>query len=539
VAQHQINTRPYELYISLDDIKALWQAETNWPNEPVLRAGLAALELSFLLIREAAHDPRPHARQAERVKRLVAGCQQQIMLLGDLLTPQPPPESCWFGRPSIHTNLQSLATVDCSYERVLAPLATVFDAWLQTLPFDIGSETHLTALSADREASTPATLKPIIPYDRWVQPAFLAAIFARRSSNPEDRFFAAIHQISECWLFLARRELDASQAAAHARQWFVATRHIHKICAILSYLSEHVLLLETMILADYHPLRVRLRDASGAQSMQVYELVMQAKTMLDPVHAYQEVNGGNLLDIYRMPNQYAGVYEYLTALGSLEIKLTDFFFHHYKLATQVLGAESLGSLGFEVRNLTKRFVEPFYPALDQVRYQHMIATNFAYGRYAGLLITECEALEAAPKMHIVPEAVSAAIMEARSNRYIQAICDRDVEAWTSLFTADGIIEDPRGSRPFYGHNGLRVFFNNLMKAFTSDIVMRANQAIFAPHCGRAKIAWQLSALHKNVPIHFSGTEEIWFAANGQIKYVHVVQDPSVVAKQLLAHWSVV
>jgi steroid delta-isomerase len=48
----------------------------------------------------------------------------------------------------------------------------------------------------------------------------------------------------------------------------------------------------------------------------------------------------------------------------------------------------------------------------------------------------------------------AEIMQA----YVEAVSGNDVEAVVALFTEDAVVEDPIGTAPHVGHDGLRVFY---------------------------------------------------------------------------------
>ncbi|MGD2182519.1 hypothetical protein [Lusitaniella coriacea] len=342
-----MNTRPYELYISLDRLKKFWQLQTHWSNELPLRVALTSLELSFLLIHQTSQDTRVAARRSERIERLFLGCRQQIELLGQWLHPNLPPDEVLSDTPSAQTNLKELVCLDSTYRQGIKQWSNFYGIIADNFPCALGLEPHINAL----RNCDGFEAKLFIPYDTWIQPQAIATFFHKRDFNAEDGLFATVHQITECWLFLAIGGLRWGDRAAQQGQWSIATGWIDRARSILDYLSGHVLLLETMVLSDYHPLRVRLRDASGAQSAQVVELVGCAQRLLEPVEGYLQKRDCRWLDLYRHPETHKGIHHYLQALASLETRLSSFFFYHYKLAAQVLGTESLGSLGFEVQNL--------------------------------------------------------------------------------------------------------------------------------------------------------------------------------------------
>lgn len=534
-----MNTRPYELYISLDQLKILWKCETNWPNELPLRAILVALELSFLLIHETIQEPRSTVPSEERINRLFSGCNQQIELLQELLDTTLPSESSLSDEQSTKTNFKLLIGLDDKIIKRLKIWSYLYTIYLKEFPFNLGIEQYIDMVQLE-DGGTNKILykqKPALSYDQWISPNTIVKIFNLRNFNQEDRFFATVHQITECWLFIALDLLRKSELETQTSNWQAAIVQINKVCSILNYLSEHILLLETMVLADYHPLRVNLRDASGGQSNQGLELIALAKSLFFPITKYLKEHNCCLLDLYYTPIKHPLAYQYIQALSSLETRLKTFFFCHYKLATEIIGSESLGSLGFEVQSLIKRFLEPLYVELDQVRYQYVVITNFEYGKSAGNLISSLEPTKLEKTISEVAE-VPEHLIRTQITQYIKATCEHDVDAWVALFEPDGSIEDPYGSRAFRGHSGLKVFFCGFIKIFSSDIELKSKRMLIFPEIGKAEFDWEIYTTHKTIPIIFGGTEKMQFAQNGKIKNVQVFRDPSVISQQLLLHHGV-
>ncbi|MBE9054024.1 hypothetical protein IQ243_27225 [Nostocales cyanobacterium LEGE 11386] len=525
-----MDTRPYELYISLEQFKSLWQCETNWQNELPLRAILVALELSFLLIHETVQDTRLTVRNEERISRLFAGCRQQIELLAEVLDTTVLSLDSLSNEQSTKTNFKMLIDLDETIFKKLKQWGCFYTSILEEFSFNLGIEHYINQFQFPNMFYKE---KPIIPYDKWIKPDTIATIFHTRSFNQEDKLFATVHQVTECWLCIALNLLKSSQLATQESDFHAATNKISKVCSILNYLAQHILILETMVLADYHPLRVNLRDASGAQSKQALDIVNLAKTLFLPITDYLKEYNCSLIDIYNTPNKHIYLYQYIEVLSSLETRLTNFFFCHYKLATQILGSESLGSLGFEVQALIKRFVEPIYSDLDKVRYQYVVITNFKYGQYAGNLITSLETINLVKTIDEVVE-VAGYTIEDTINKYIKSIREHDIERWLSLFELDGSIEDPSGSRAFKGLSGLKVYFRGFIKIFASDIEIKSKNILILSNQGRAEFNWEIHTIHKNVPINFSGLDKIQFSQNGKIKSMQVFYDPNVISQQLLA-----
>ncbi|WP_170229539.1 nuclear transport factor 2 family protein [Polyangium fumosum] len=542
VGVHSMDGRPYELYISLDDLAPLWSGTSGWENEAPLRAALVSLELVFLLIADTARDARAAAPRDERMSRLWSGAVAQIRLLGDVLASTPPPTTLPPGAPSRATNLHVLADLAHHTTKLGVPTrlvrqwADTYDATCADVPFLLGLEPAIDALRAAHglPERRPRTDVPTLPYDAWAAPLAVAALFQRRTFNAEDRLFASTHQGVECWMFLTLRALAAAESAANLRDWLAGARSIQQAACIVSSLAEAILILETMVLSDYHPLRVRLRDASGAQSRQFASALAAARRLFQRLDADRAERGTSLLTIYRRPEIHRDEHAFFEALTTLENRLSLFLFNHYKLAVRVLGTESLGSLGVEVQTLVDHFVKPLYPDLDRARYRHSVITSFAHGNHAGRIISDLERAPADPPPAPPPAALDTSRMRAAVAAYFDAMRDMDLDRWVRLFATNGAIESPEGSRPFRGHHGLRVFFRNFMKVFERGVVVTERAVRIDAREGRAEVDWQLDVRHQGIPISYTGTERFSFSPAGEIVRVTVLDDPRDIARQMLS-----
>ncbi|XYH98453.1 nuclear transport factor 2 family protein [Sorangium sp. So ce1128] len=535
-----MNSRPYELYVSLDDLAPLWRVVTGWDNEATLRAALVSLELYFLLIADSAQDLRPAARREERITRLWSAAAGQLRMLGDLLAPTPPPVDLVAERESRASNLRALRALDGSAlapaapARLLRQFTDGYAATLESCPFLLGLEPEINRLCSSR-GIRGASFRPgaqALPYDTWATPEAVAELFYRRGFNAEDRLFASTHQSVECWMFLILRSLASADERAQRLDFHGAAQSITQAAAIVSHVSEAITILETMVLSDYHPLRVRLRDASGAQSTQVAAALAASRRLPASLAADLESQGASYLLIFRRPNEFPAEHAFLEALATLEARWAGFLFSHYKLAVRVLGMESMGSLGVEVQALINHFVKPLYPEMDEARYKHGVLTSFAHGRHAGNLISDLErAPRAAPRL---PEALEEARIRSVIEAYFEAMREMDLDRWVGLFSGNGMIEAPAGSRPFRGHHGLRTFFRGFMKVFEREVSVTVLCVRVEAARGRAEVDWRTDVRHKGIPISYTGTECFDFAASGEIVRVTVREDPRDIARQMLA-----
>ncbi|HEV8360506.1 MAG TPA: hypothetical protein VGR28_08645, partial [Candidatus Thermoplasmatota archaeon] len=384
-AQAPARPSPYDLYIEFQEVAALWTCASDHPDELTYRCAFQSVEMGLALLADAAHDERPAARREARMAALAANVAAQVTLARRLVTGAPVPPSRMTPEAAISPGVRALRGLGPTHRSLLAHIS---DAILEAhFPIPLGIEPDLTRLRAEQGFAAPAAPSgPYLPYESWVQPERVASLVLRDPHSAEDRLFATVHQMTECWLRLVLDRFVRAEAPARQGAWDEAAAHLEQASMILAFLVEHIELLHLMVVADYHPLRVALRGASGAQSAAARVATVSARQFVAPVQQALEARGLTILDVDRFPHDHAGEHRYLEAVGTLERRLMAFYFQHFQLARKVLGTKSLGSLGFEVRALAERFTKPIFPEIDDARFDHVMLTNLAHGGDAGRLI---------------------------------------------------------------------------------------------------------------------------------------------------------
>lgn len=85
----------------------------------------------------------------------------------------------------------------------------------------------------------------------------------------EDFFFRTVHLGTECWAFVILNRLEIGLRDAQEGSWHNAAAHLRMTGRMLEYLGQHVMMLCSMTLSDYLPLKVEIDGTSGAGSTQV------------------------------------------------------------------------------------------------------------------------------------------------------------------------------------------------------------------------------------------------------------------------------
>jgi steroid delta-isomerase len=111
--------------------------------------------------------------------------------------------------------------------------------------------------------------------------------------------------------------------------------------------------------------------------------------------------------------------------------------------------------------------------------------------------------------------------------YYAALNNLDADAFVATFAPDAVSQDPVGTPPHVGHEGIRQFVNGLCTAF-SNVVMTADHTYV---CGdRAAVKWTVTGIMSNGrSVSFDGIDTFQFNVDGTIRRVWGYWDPSVLA----------
>ncbi|HEY5374281.1 MAG TPA: hypothetical protein VIK01_11380, partial [Polyangiaceae bacterium] len=390
------------------ELEALWpRAPEARPGEVVLVCGFQAAELSLRLIDDALGDERVAAFAEQRVKRYVEHLVDGVELTCDLLRSIPAPPLAAQTRasdraPEHAPGFRVLGRVnsdllDASTRRLL--LAT------SHVPFQLGIEQQLERARrarglAECGAAARSAETPTLDYASIVAPESVRKLREPSPSGPEDHLFSTAHQITECWLNIVHHYLSAALSSAEAQRWNQVADALACANAVLPLVGEAGQLLDQMVLADYHPLRVRLRDGSGAQSSAARGLAPAVRRVGEALWAALAAVNLSVLDVLDRPSDHLELYRCLGALKTAGKLAQGFLFNHYLLTLGVLGTHSLGSLGYEIRELAERAAQPLLPEINQAHHDYVMLTNFEHGGRSGSIVYRNELAHGADPYHM-------------------------------------------------------------------------------------------------------------------------------------------
>jgi len=515
---------PYEQYIQLAYLEAGWPQAGEWPPGVVIACGFQSVELLMILARDAMADDRPAARSNALLERIVEVLASAFLEIGKALPGSMPPK---FARTDqarrYRSSMESVVKMMPSRHRLR--LSNVFAEAFGALGYRTGIEHVFTG---ERYRSVPC-----LDYAALAAPDRMIDLQSRPLHGPEDRLFATVHQIAECWLTVVHLQLDLALELGKQGDWRRAAIHTRQASSAVALVTQVCRLLDTMVLSDYHCLRVQLRDGSGAQSLKARALSTAGRGLYNVLDRAMTAEGTTLMGVLDEPDKFLDFHDQQAALQDFGRRCQAFLFEHYLLALSILGADNLGSLGFPVFMLAERAAKPFFPDVNQIKHDYTIITNFRYARRSGAIILENE-LRANPDTYSnLPELESSNcppdVIRRVSHEYFTYIEKRDAAGWMSLFHPEAWLLDAPEARPFKGTDRLRVFVDSMLDRLTD---MRVTSLDISVRKNSSEIDWSFTAVALGIPVSFSGRESLRFATDGRILQATIHWNQAELSEQI-------
>lgn len=510
---------PYELYIQYDKLVPLFSQPLN-KEERFLVCGITAIELSCDLLNYQYNQNEP---KLELIDSLLQEIKTQFHLLVTHKWTINLQETNGFHSKSI----EKLKELGKEYTKEIREITDIYFNLSEKVNIGINAQINeireyfnLPSVSINK-SELKGDLSQVKLYN-------LFDMKEEKLFNPDDLIFKRTHQISECWFNLILGECDSITAGLRAEtiDYDELKDHFTTVSNILSFLSEHIFILEHMIVASYHYLRVGLRGASGGQSKQAFEMFSAVKSTFKEFLNVVNKQETTIVEILEYPKKHPILLRQVNQFSKIENVLKNFFFQHYMLSSNVIGSQSFGSIGKDLVSLTDKFVEPIFKEIDDAKYHLTLKTNFQYGSKAGILLLEKEpSVEVFNASNIDQKLVDTAI-----SNYFKAISALDLDGWVALFNKDGYIEDPVGSRPYIGHQQLGIFFKGVVRFF-KKLNMKVEKIV--PEPDGVAVFWKADALaFNNQDIQFNGKEVFQINADGEIQTAKVYWDPTQISDQI-------
>lgn len=516
---------PYGLYIHLEQLSTFWN-NSNSKEENILKCSLVSIERSASLLSNTL--TRTETTASDLCYKILEGIEAQFSLLNQYSFTNLPKKKSPLS--AFSNNIESFKSLEIQYTNCIDRITKQYFQLTKKIGIELGLGFQMNAIRQHFNLAIDNTkFVMYLDYQTFIEQDKISNLEKDAYYNSEDALFMTVHQVSECWFRIVLNELEAIEK--HFESGLLNPKEVyasfHFITIILAYLSEHIFLLEHMVLADYHPLRVALRGASGGQSLQAHKIFSKSKKLFANFLSYLIQQQRSILVVLEQPHKFKNSMLLIQSFERLERALKTFFFNHYLLSANVIGSQSFGSIGYELVSLADKFVAPIFPEIDQAKYDFTLKANFLYGSTSGILILEKEGFKPKAKNK---SKLPTSLIDRTIDAYFGAISALDAKKWIELFETDGYIEDPVGSRPYVGHKELAIFFKGILRTF-SKFDMRILQKTYQ-NAG-VEVSWQATAIAYNDKIiQFKGKEMFEINSNGKIIAAQVLWNPSIVGEQL-------
>jgi hypothetical protein len=519
---HNTSFTPYELYIDYKTLSDIINDITQNIKEPVIINVLVAIELTAALIQYFKNDNRKTIDNRKHIKRISYCLIAQLNLTKDLF------ENNTFDLPFVSgfEDISSKLLFKDFFTNTDDNCSSQIQAIVNDLPIYLGIENISNIRIKDK--------KEILNINYFNQIEKLHLVNRSHNETPEDFLFCVIHQITECWLNIFYIYIEKTKLALYENIFFAAQKHIFLLSEILEFLIKNIELLNLMVHKDYHPLRVKLRDASGAQSVKAKNL---RSVIIDLSEKFTEIlskHDLSLLDILRNSEDYPEKYICFSAILELIKNCRAFLLNHFLLASNTIGQKSMGSLGFEVNKLANHFLQPLAPEYEQALYDFTVITNFQYSDTSGEIIMFREQKEKPYKYDIEFEniALSKQKMKSKAIGYFFALQNKEINDWLMFFDPVNCqFREHLSSKPYIGLNQIKIFAENFLSTAKNINYKFLSVEYFD---NSIIINWDVKILmYNDNKIKFTGYEKLTFNAEYQITSVESDWNSECVVEQLL------
>lgn len=505
-----VQMNPYEQYVHLPDLFQMLEAPqgtaiTKTPTTAALTCALSALELTAHVIQENAVNNKASSFSSQREKSLLRCMENQAECLSSLLSEPLIGESSMlhFTTTPSPTFLEVLPGI--SNSTVERRFRQMIDFHLELMPFKLASD-----LSSE----------PFLDYAAYVNRDGLANLFHRDDYGCEHKIFVTVHQIIECWVQIVESCIEAGERCIRTHQLAEASVYQEKANECAAMITNIAEQLQLMSNADYHPLRVRLRDASGAQSRKTRQLKTRAHKSFELFLANLQSKTLTLLLVLVSPEDYLEEYRMLLTYKEWSRCIQAFFFHHYLLLLSVLGLQNYGSIGYKVSDLVKPCAKPIFSEINEALYEFTSISNLMYADVSGH-ITHVKAIEhgtCSPTLDPCVSVLDSGRMTEVVDVYFESIGSSDGKGWVELFhKTGGSFVDHGSAKPFVGRHKLGVFIKTFFGLFSN---IQPTWELLSTSQSGVVVGWKMEAtFNERLPVEIEGEEHFEFTEDYQFSTV--------------------
>eukprot|EP00985_Skeletonema_marinoi_P006878 scaffold3011_cov130-Skeletonema_marinoi.AAC.3 len=289
------------------------------------------------------------------------------------------------------------------------------------------------------------------------------------SHGPEDYIFQIAHVILEHFFWYIENVLSGQPSGVGSKDGssLIIMKHIFDSCTGVLGLLDYI------ILADFHPLRVAVHGSSGFYSQAWHRIRAWFG------QAFRGTTETMKLDhVHICPEMFAQQTLYLQRLDRASASFRTMCFRHYALAERTIGSNSMGSAGKSFEQMQGSFLKHPSVKYNAAKYRVHEYTNVKYASFVGLgtqavlddanaaLGNDDTALDKVGYKDFDEESnyqEEAALSSNFLAEMERCFVESDVQAFVELFnTSNCRIEHPPATLPYLGAK-VKAYFQNFMK----------------------------------------------------------------------------
>lgn len=518
---------PYELYIEYETLFDVIERISEALQEPIIANALVSLEITAAIFEKFYQDSRNAIDKKQSLERVGQCFADQFHLIARCCQIQTfnCPTVRSFSMISFPSKLHLLSDISLP---VGNKIAQSYEMFADEISYCLGFELQIGL-------DCKNTDKPIIDYNMLQPIIALHRKNLQHQETAEDYFFCIIHQITECWLNIFHILANKAKQALLNSAFIEGKDIIVVMNAILDFLTKNTELLDLMVHKDYHPLRVRLRDASGSQSVGARNLRIAITQLAKTFQANLEQSNLTLLAMLMGCEKYSDKYTLFSSLLKLIGNYRSFLLKHFILASNTIGQNTIGSLGYEVNQLASSFLKPLVPEFEQALYDFTVLTNFQHSDVSGEIVMQ-RYQEKNPDFYrfdIESCVLSRETMQKKAIAYFDFFENKKIDAWLAMFDSTHCqLKDHLTSKPYVGIDQVRNFVKTLLSTITEMHYTLSNEKYTD---NSITVAWEATVTMYNEKVFkFSGDETLVFNPEYLIVAVEISWSAADVYAQLIA-----
>lgn len=374
----------YDNYLRLPDLRNLWASNhfPDWPNYPIIKPALHALEITFRFLATVLSDPRPYVNKRDWARRLESLASAQVQIIAMLCEDEEQNPETRGKAPVCDVNdFVTAQRRSYSEESFLPRLATwhrsrdVARRILATVECEMTRCTYTLGLGEANLAG-----KKVLRYDAVCRPTEIPSLDPTpfdHVENYENRTLHAAQQIVECWTRVGRKLVERLVESVERRALEKAASECHAVERIWKLLAEvedvHVMMDPEDFLRLKKELGMRRQGETVAfcfRSKEVVELARVCRDLRQKVPEILEVEvdpkgGPGMMEaamkVYAEKTKGSEKVVVLQGMQAVEVAMKRFFFAYKQVATLLMGSS-------EADGLTQIFLQPtYFPSLDAAK----------------------------------------------------------------------------------------------------------------------------------------------------------------------------